>query len=450
MSYKKKIAWSQGMFLQPQHFQQAERASEHFAALQVGALTRLNWGLSLYETDTTVLKQGQFRLLACRGVFPDGTPFDAPDTDALPSAIALTSEHLGQTIWLALSLRVPGEPEYLLEGETTSARRGRTQLTEVRDCSDRELESVETHLVGLNLQLIVSPVPPPGFTSIPLQRLEMIGQGGDLRLARDFVETTAISSGSMHLKSLIGDLAVRLTQRSRNSSGRTARGGSTEALYEFLFLLAVNRQVPVFKQLANEADVHPYVLYLRLVELAGELASFGEVTKAAPEFAAYDHADQYRSFAPVVELIRAALGQVLPQTATRIPLVKHGDFEIFQGLFPDARLVSPKNGFVLQVLSDGSPELIRKHFGDVAKISTPDAIKSLISAMVAGFPLHALLTVPNEVRNPNPRAVYFEVKPTASDYAKLVNGISVHMARTIPGLQMELWVLHADLRAGGT
>jgi len=440
---RRRIAWSQGMFLLPQHFQQAERAAEAFSAAQVGALTHLNWGFSLCEIDSAALKQGQFRLLACRGLMPDGTPFDAPETDGLPAAVAITSAQLGQIVWLALPLRTPGEPEYLLEEETGAARRGRTELAQLRDCSDREQETVDAHLVGLNLQLLVAPLPPAGYASVPIRRIEALGQGGELRLAADFAETASLASGSSHLKSVIADLASRLTQRSRNSSGRMARGGTTEALYEFLFLLAVNRQAPLFRQWVHDADVHPYALYLHLLGMAGEFSSFGEVTRAAPEFPAYEHADQYRSFAPVVELLRAALGQVLPQTATRIPLVRHGEFGIFQGLFPDARLVSPKHRFVLSVLSDSTPESIRQHFGAVAKISTPDTIKNLVAAMIPGFGFEPLPAVPNEVRNPNPRAVYFQILPAAADYTRLVNGISVHVSRNIPGLQMELWILHS-------
>jgi type VI secretion system protein ImpJ len=430
------------MFLLPQHFQQMERAAEVFAAAQVGSLTHLNWGLTSCEIDMAVLKQGQFRLLACRGLMPDGTPFDAPATDALPDAIAIASEHLGQLVWLAVPLRTPGEPEYLLEETTTLARRARTRLAVLRDCSDREQEVIEAHLTELNLQLIIAKSPPPGYASIPLRRIEAVSQSADVRLAADFAETAVVAAGSEYLKSIVADLANRMAQRSRSSSGRMARGGSTEALYEFLFLLSVNRHTPVLRQLLADTDIHPYALYLQLLAMAGELASFGAVTREAPQFPPYDHADQHKSFLPVVDLLRVSLGQVLPQTATRIPLVRQGEFGIFQGLFPDARLVSPKHQLVLAVLSDATPESIRQHFGDVAKVSTPDTIKQLVAAMVPGFALQPIPTVPNEVRNPNPRGVYFEIMPQPADYARLVNGLSVHVSRNIPGLQMELWVLH--------
>ena len=205
----------------------------------------------------------------------------------------------------------------------------------------------------------------------------------------------------------------------------------------------MNRHAPVLRQLQADGDIHPYTLYLRLLAMAGELTSFGAVTREAPQYPPYDHADQYQSFLPVVEALRLALGQVLPQTATRIPLVRQGEFGIFQGLFPDTRLVSPKHQLVLAVLSDSTPESIRQHFADVAKVSTPDTIKHLVAAMVPGFAMHPLPTVPNEVRNPNPRGVYFEIAPQPADYARLANGLSVHVSRNIPGLQMELWVLHS-------
>lgn len=439
----RRVAWSQGMFLLPQHFQQAERAAEAYATAQVAALTRLNWGFRRCEVDAAALRQGQLRLLACSGLMPDGTPFDAPDTDFLPPAIAVTSAQLGQYVYLALPLRTPGNPDYLLDQEVEVSRRGRTELMPVRDCSDREQEVVEAHLVSFNLQLIIASTAPAGYASIPVRRIESLGQGGEVRLAADFAESASLASGSAYLNAVVADIASRLLQRSRSSSGRMARGGTTEALYEFLFLLAVNRQVPLFQQWVQDLDLHPYALYLHLLQLAGEFSSFGAVTRAAPEFPPYDHADQYRSFTPVVESLQAALGQVLPQTATRIPLVRQGEFGIFHGQFPDARLVSPRNRFVLSALSDSTPESIRQHFGAVAKISTPDTIKNLVAAMIPGFAFEPLPAVPNEVRNPNPRAVYFQITPQAADYPRLVNGISVHVSRNIPGLQLELWILHS-------
>ena len=440
MSGNRRVAWSQGMFLVPQHFQQLERATEEFATAQVRALTHLNWGLSVIEYDLPLLRQGQFRLLACRGLLPDGTPFDAPGTDALPEAISVASEHMGQTVWLDLPLRTPGEPEYLLEDEVAAGRRGLAHLAELRDCSDREQESVEAHLVGLNLQLIVSKGPPPGYAAIPLRRIEALGQNLEVRLDAGFAETVAVASGSAYLKGVIADIGNRLAQRSRNSSGRAARGGSTEALYEFLFLLAVNRHAPVLRQLVADADIHPYALYMRLLEMAGELASFGEVSREAPQFPPYDHADQHSSFQPVTDLLRAALSQVLPQTAVRIPLIP-GPLGAFQGLLPDTRLASQKNRFVLGVLSAFAPELVRSNFAGIAKVSTPETIKSLVSSQAPGFVLHPLAVVPNEVRNPNPRAVYFEIAPRPEDYRGLVNGVAVHVAKRIEGLSLELWVL---------
>lgn len=448
MSGNRRVAWSQGMFLQPQHFQQFSRAMEEFAIAQAAVQTRLNWGFSGLEIDAAVLKQGQFRLLSAKGILPDGTPFDAPDTDALPAAITIASEHLGKKVWLALPLRTPGEPEYELSEEVSLARRGRAELTPLRDCSDREQESIDAHVVGLNLQLIVSDQPPPGYTSLPIRRVAMIGQGNDVRLAADFVESAVIAVASDYLRALIADLANRLAQRSRNSSGRAARGGSTETLYEFLFLLAVNRRAPVLRQLMHDGDVHPYALYLLFVEMAGEFASFGQITRAAPEFSAYDHADQYRSFVPVAELLRTALGQVLPQTATHIPLVR-GELGIFYGVFPDSRLVSPKHRLVLTVLCDSPPEVVRQRFSGVALISTPDTIKNQIGAQVPGFAMSALPVAPQEVRNPSPRAVYFEIRPETADYKRLVNGLAVNVSTNIPGLQLELWVLHGAMSGEG-
>ena len=75
MSWDSKVLWSEGLFLQPHHFQQSDRYLESLInglARRVGPYL---WGVTSLEIDEEVLKVGQFALKSATGLTQDGTVF---------------------------------------------------------------------------------------------------------------------------------------------------------------------------------------------------------------------------------------------------------------------------------------------------------------------------------------------------------------------------------------
>ena len=67
-------------------------------------------------------------------------------------------------------------------------------------------------------------------------------------------------------------------------------------------------------------------LFLTLLQMAGELATFTDPRRRPSRYESYRHDDLQRSLAPVVADIRRSLSAVLEQTAIPIPLQerRHG------------------------------------------------------------------------------------------------------------------------------
>ena len=76
MSWRKKVVWSEGMLLQPQHLQQQERHGDHVRHATMRSTTPYAWGFSELEIDTAALALGKLALVRAVGVFADGTVFD--------------------------------------------------------------------------------------------------------------------------------------------------------------------------------------------------------------------------------------------------------------------------------------------------------------------------------------------------------------------------------------
>jgi type VI secretion system protein ImpJ len=88
MSWDSKVLWTEGLFLQPHHFQQADRYTEALVAGLAPAHPPYAWGFQQVEIDEEALKVGQFALKSCSGLTAGrGTVFRVP-ADRRPSARA--------------------------------------------------------------------------------------------------------------------------------------------------------------------------------------------------------------------------------------------------------------------------------------------------------------------------------------------------------------------------
>ena len=92
MSWNDRVVWSEGMFLQPQHFQQHDRYLERLVEGRTAPLQGYGWGFIRIELDLPALAIGKIQLSLAQGIFPDGTPFSFPDYDALPPALEIGAD----------------------------------------------------------------------------------------------------------------------------------------------------------------------------------------------------------------------------------------------------------------------------------------------------------------------------------------------------------------------
>ena len=105
MSAHNKVVWSEGLFLQPQHFQQQDRYFERFIEARCQALIPHSWGFTEIEFERDLLSIGKLALRRAAGVFPDGTPFRMPDDDPLPAPVDIGPQVRDQIVSLAVPFR---------------------------------------------------------------------------------------------------------------------------------------------------------------------------------------------------------------------------------------------------------------------------------------------------------------------------------------------------------
>jgi len=102
MSFGSRVAWREGQFLRPQHFQQADRAAAWQMRVRAEGLRPYPWGLTQIAIDEDLAAVGKFTVVRASGIMPDGTAFSIPDDMPPPPPLDVPPDTRDATIYLTL------------------------------------------------------------------------------------------------------------------------------------------------------------------------------------------------------------------------------------------------------------------------------------------------------------------------------------------------------------
>ena len=71
MSRFSKVAWKEGLFIKPQHLQQADRYMERTVIARTAHMSPFPWGIAELSFDQGQLRQGRLELEQVSGIMPD-------------------------------------------------------------------------------------------------------------------------------------------------------------------------------------------------------------------------------------------------------------------------------------------------------------------------------------------------------------------------------------------
>ncbi|WP_025051118.1 type VI secretion system baseplate subunit TssK [Sulfitobacter noctilucae] len=443
MSWDSKVLWTEGMFLQPHHFQQADR---HKEALIAGLARRIRpyaWGLSALEIDEEVLKVGQFAIKTCSGLTHDGTVFRVPQVDTHPPALEVPDTVKDCIVYLTVPQRRQGAIEVDLTGAEQSVSRLRPDELEITDTMGRDRKPVTIGVGKMRLQFALAVDDLADMLAIPIARIIEVRPDKEIILDRSFIPSCIDVRAALPLQGFIREIEGLLSHRMTALAGRLSEGGAAKAVAEvsdFLLLTVINRMIPVFRHLANVENLHPEDAYRHCISLAGELSVFMTTDKQPPDFPPYQHDNLSVTYAPVIRTLRQYLSSVLEQTAVSVPLEAR-KYGVSVGVITDRKLISTA-GFVLAVQADIPAEDVRRHFAGQAKIGPVEEIRQLVNSALPGITLRPLPVAPRQIPY-HAGVVYFELAADSPYWGKMTTsgGIAVHVSGQYPGLNMELWAI---------
>jgi type VI secretion system protein ImpJ len=443
MKFENRVAWSEGMFLRVQHFQQADRWTERLVRITGEMLSPYPWGVAEINIDRSALAIGQFALSSVRGILPDGTPFEAPDDTDLPPPLKLEEQAHNAIVYLALPVRQPGKAEFTIDGNETAKVRF---VASHYDAPDANIDTdflAPIDVGRANFRLLKSGDELAGYALIGIARIIEVRSDKAVVLDGDYIAPSLNCAAEPRLKELLTELLGIVRHRAEAIATRigdpTVRG--TAEIGDYFLLHILNRAEPLLSHIAaNATRIHPITFYEHCIQLAGELSTFTTERKRAAEFPPYRHDDLKATFAAVFDDLRTSLSVVLEQSAVPIELAerRHG---VRVGMINDRSLLKDA-GFVLAVRAEMPAEEIRRKLPAQIKVGPVERIAELVNVALPGIPVRPLPVLPRQLPY-RAGTVYFELDTQNPIWHQLgtSGAIALHLAGEFPNIEMELWAL---------
>lgn len=441
MSWYARVVWSEGMFLRPQHFQQNQRFIERFIEDRCKPVASYPWGLTALRIDPDQLSVGKIVISTAIGVFPDGTPFSVPDHDTPPPAIDIPENTHNTEVFLGIPIRREAVTEVLCEDNLTPARQLAWEI-EARDISSPDTSPASIHVSGLNLRLLTADDDRGDYSCLGIARIIESRANKNVIFDDAFIPTVIHCDSAVQLKGFLDEIERLLKHRGEALCGRVVeagRGGNAE-ISDFLLLQVVNRYLPLLGHFRRDGRLHPEAFYCKLLEIAGELATFTKTEKTPETFPEYRHEDLRATFEPVMRDLRQSLSMVLDRSAIQIPL-QDRKYGVRVGSVFDRRLLVEAT-FCLVVRANMSAEEIRRIFPTQVKIGPVEKIRDLVNLALPGILITPLPVAPRQLPFRS-GAVYFELDRSSEFWKQLHNsgGFAIHVSGEFPAIDMEFWAI---------
>lgn len=440
MSFNK-VAWSEGLFLQPQHFQQEQRYFESCLSELSELHTAYHWGVVEFRLDNTLSRQGKIGVQRARAVFPDGTHVDIPGRHASPPLLELSDSVKNEILYIGIPLKRTGVSDIAAQNSTTMSRYLSVEES-VLDSVTPQGTSANIELAEPNFRFLLESQDRSGFSTIPIARIIEVKGDRTIVLDDNFIPPCLDITASERLKNFLTELSGLLHHRAEALAVRTSDGNrmGTAEVADYLLLMVINRYTPLINHYITQPLFSALEFYKILIQLAGELSTFSNKSRRPVAFLPFSQNALQECFYPVINSLRQSLSAVVEQTALAIPFVLR-NYGIRVAAISDRGLIG-KAFFVMAVKADRAGEEIRQLFPNVSKLGPVENIRDMINLQLPGIKLNPLPVAPRQIPY-HSGFTYFEVD-RSSDYWKAMQtsgGFALHVGDGFPGLEIEFWAI---------
>lgn len=420
------IHWAEGLFLQQHHLQRAQRV----AAEQIRADRRLGWpfpwGLVEMRVSRDELENFRLRFDRLRAIMPSGLEVNVPEDTDLPTIDirqALSRGSGSIDVRLAVPLWHPERANLPPAGQATDSRSKYIySVTEKQVVDENTGESpVALQFRRVNARLLIGNEDTADLETLPLLKLARAG-GEETGLPREnaeFVPPCMVLGGSPVLKELVRDLSAQVEASRKELVNRLAGTGfmieqaQLSSLEPLLRLRTLNRFAASLPSLVNSANLPPFVYYLELRELLGELTALYPARDAfdVPE---YDHDNPYPIFYEIATRIRELVRGTVVAPYEKVPFHEADGKPV--ATLTDAQFTKP-TAWLLGIQSRLDPQALANYVIDADRFKLMPL--SLGDRAIRGIELKWEPVPPPGLPTPS-GLTYFRLQHTTSARARAV------------------------------
>ena len=323
MKFLSRVVWSEGMYLSPHHFQTQSRYFEDSMAFLSASLWREPWGLLHVELDPKAMRNGTASLLHASGIFPDGLPFELPNSDPPPPIRNLLEVFPSTDPVLPLYLTVPSRRDNGFDTDLSAANGGRfSRMARTLRDETNGIDEREVDLGQKNIRLMTQAELTSDVLSIPIAHILRDGRG-NLVCDEEFIPPCLRINASETLMLLVKRLLDAAGEKSATVSRSARKAGRFEAgtaaldVANYWFLHALHNAIPPLHHLTSTRHAHPEDVFIELSRLAGALCTFS-VESDPRNLPSYDHRDPGPAFRALDAHIRKHLEIVVPSNTVTL------------------------------------------------------------------------------------------------------------------------------------
>jgi type VI secretion system protein ImpJ len=385
------VIWAKGTFLTPQHLQAQERFIESTLEFRLEALSFRPWGFHELLFNEEALGEGNLAISRAAGIFPDGLPFEIPDSDPGPPPKPFVPFFDPDQQTLDVYLAIPHNRERGLNIAVKSRGADARYQAEVETLRDENtgLNEKPIQIARKNFRLLTEAESREGCSAMRVARVKRTA-AGTFQIDPDFVPPLIDVAASDHLLSILRRLVEILAAKSSIlSGGRRQRSQSladfTAAdVANFWLLYTVNSHLPLLRHIHETRRGHPERVFSTLIGLAGALTTFS-MNIQPRDLPLYSHDDLSGCFSDLDEKLRALLETVVPSNFVALPL-KLVQPSIYATLLDDDKyLVGTRMYLALSAEMDQA-ELIKKA-PNLIKVGSATQVEQLVRQAIPGIKL---------------------------------------------------------------
>jgi len=440
------VIWAKGTFLTPQHLQLQDRFIESVLEFKLGALRFCPWGFAELQIDREALSTGTLLLPRAIGLFPDGLPFEIPDSDPSPEARSLEQAFGPDQDTVDVYLAIPQYHDRGINvtmGQRSGDTRYQAEVALRRD-ENSGLAERPVQIAKKNFRLLVEGEPRQGSTSLRLGRVRKT-TAGTYQLDPHFVPPVIDLSVSEYLMAILRRLVEILAAKTNALAGLRRQKNQSLAdftasdIANFWLLYTANSYFPILRHLFESKKGHPESLYAAMLSLAGSLTTFS-ATVQARDLPLYDHDNLGACFTDLDEKLRALIETVVPSNVVSLPLKLTQPSIYATALANDKYLFNTR--MYLAISADLSEADLLKRVPQLVKTCSASHIETLIRQALPGMQMVHVPSPPGAIPiklnyqyfSLNQAGVAWEAVQRARNLAAYVPG-------DIPNPQLELIIL---------